>query len=115
MQNLANLAAGHRHGLGFFRTKCAVWRRSLRTAGMGIGATDMAGPVAAWPASLLENATAQAPFRRKQDPFDYWPWLASTLLQPWLIFARFACRQPEMLRTSLGFLCNSARQNLLTS
>src|SRR5215469_6851778 len=24
--------------------------------------------------------------------FDYWPWLASTLLQPRLIFARFACR-----------------------
>jgi hypothetical protein len=51
----------------------------------------------------------------EQHPFDYWPWLASTLLQPRLSFVRFACRQPVTPRTSLGFLCNSARQNLLTS
>ena len=43
------------------------------------------------------------------------PWLASALRQARLIFARFACRQLVMLNMSLGFLCNSDWQNLLTS
>jgi len=43
------------------------------------------------------------------------PWLASALQQTRLVFARFACRQLVMLNMSLGFLCNSDWQNLLTS
>ena len=43
------------------------------------------------------------------------PWLASALRQARLIFARFACRQLVMLNMSLGVLCNSDWQNLLTS
>src|SRR5437764_3083006 len=45
----------------------------------------------------------------------YWPWLARTCWQAWLIFGRLACRQPRMPSVSSGLTFNWLWQNLVTS
>jgi hypothetical protein len=82
------------------RTRGAQHRRS---------GTRNAGRIVDRPAPALEFNF------QKFEAAAYWPWLARTCWQAWLIFGRLACRQPSIPRVSLGLTCSWAWQNLVTS